>query len=68
MLKLNAGDRLDFDEAAPFLKATKAVAPDAWDNFRAIWKNPCAGMPAGKALEEIRGPVELPPAPNSAAR
>ena len=68
MLRLNVGDRLDFDEKAPFLKATKAVAPDAWDHFRAMWKNPYAGMPAGKALEEMRGPVELPPAPNSAAR
>ncbi|MEI6705227.1 MAG: AbrB/MazE/SpoVT family DNA-binding domain-containing protein [Deltaproteobacteria bacterium] len=61
LLRLNVGDRLDFDETAPFLKATKAVDPEAWDNFRAIWKNPYAGMSAGKALEEIRGPVELPP-------
>jgi AbrB family looped-hinge helix DNA binding protein len=68
ILKLKVGDRLDFDEKAPFLKATKAIAPDAWDNFRAAWKNPCAGMSAGEALEEMRGAVELPPAPNSTAR
>jgi AbrB family looped-hinge helix DNA binding protein len=65
MLKLKVGDRLDFDETAPFLKATKAIAPDAWDNFRTMWKNPYAGMPAAKALEEMRGPVELPPAGDS---
>jgi len=68
ILKLKEGDRLDFDETAPFLKATKAVAPDAWDNFRAIWKNPYAGMPTGKALEEMRGPVELPPAGGSSGQ
>ena len=68
ILKLKEGDRLDFDETAPFLKATKAVAPDAWDNFRAIWKNPYAGMPTGKALEEIRGPVELPHAGGSSGQ
>ena len=68
MLRLKVGDRLDFDEKAPFLKATKVVAPDAWDRFRATWKNPYAGMPSGEALEEMRGPVELPPAPNSTAR
>ena len=68
ILKLKVGDRLDFDEKAPFLKATKAIAPDAWDHFRATWKNPYAGMSAEKALEEMRGPVELTPAPNSAAQ
>ena len=61
ILKLKEGDRLDFDETAPFLKATKAIAPDAWDNFRATWKNPYEGMPSVKALDEMRGPVELPP-------
>jgi AbrB family looped-hinge helix DNA binding protein len=34
-LNLHAGDRLEFDKKAPFLKATKAMAPDAWDKFRA---------------------------------
>ena len=68
MLRLNVGDRLNFDETAPFLKATKAVDPDAWDNFRAIWKNPYAGMSTGKALEEIRGPVELPPGGGSSGQ
>ena len=68
MLKLKVGDRLDFDETAPFLKATKAIAPGGWDNFRAIWKNPYAGMPAVRALEEMRGPVDLPADPRSSGR
>ena len=68
MLKLKVGDRLDFDETAPFLKATKAIVPGGWDNFRANWKNPYAGMPAVKALEEMRGPVDLPADPGSSGR
>jgi len=68
ILKLKIGDRLNFDETAPFLKATKAIAPDAWDNFRALWKNPNAGIPADKALEEMRGPIELPPSGGSSGQ
>ena len=39
-LNLRAGDRLDFDETAPFLKASKAIVPDPWDKFRKEWRNP----------------------------
>lgn len=59
-LDLHAGDRLDFDEKAPFLKATKAIAPDAWDKFRQSWRNPYAGRTSRHILDELRGPVDLP--------
>jgi len=60
-LNLRAGDRLDFDEKAPFLKATKAMAPDAWERFRHEWNNPFGGKSSREALDALRGPVELPP-------
>lgn len=59
-LDLRVGDRLEFDREAPFLKATKAIAPDAWDKFRQSWRNPYAGQPSRKVLDELRGPVDLP--------
>jgi AbrB family looped-hinge helix DNA binding protein len=59
-LHLRVGDRLEFDEEAPFLKATKAIAPDAWDKFRESWRNPYAGQTNRKALDELRGAVDLP--------
>jgi AbrB family looped-hinge helix DNA binding protein len=59
-LDLHAGDRLEFDEKAPFLKATKSLAPDAWDKFRQSWHNPYSGQTSQQVLEELRGPVELP--------
>ena len=59
-LKLNAGDRLEFDEKAPFLKAAKAIQPKAWEKFRKGWVDPFKGMTSDEALEEIRGTVELP--------
>lgn len=59
-LKLSAGDRLEFDERAPFLKASKAPAPGAWEEFRSGWRNPYGGRSSRKALDQIRGPVDLP--------
>jgi len=59
-LDLQAGDRLDFDEQAPFLKATKAMAPDAWDKFRQAWPNPYRGLTSQQALTKLRGPANLP--------
>jgi AbrB family looped-hinge helix DNA binding protein len=58
-LNLRIGDRLEFDEQAPFLKATKAVSPGAWDMFRAAWKNPYTGD-TNEVLNELRGPATLP--------
>jgi hypothetical protein len=57
---LHAGDQLEFEEKAPFLKATKALAPDAWEKFRQTWSNPCAGQNGRKVLDDLRGRVELP--------
>jgi|688.fasta_scaffold316414_2 AbrB family looped-hinge helix DNA binding protein len=59
-LNLRVGDRLEFDEEAPFLKATKTIAPDAWDKFRGAWRNPYAGRSTRQALDELRGPAVLP--------
>ena len=59
-LKLRAGDRLEFDEKAPFLKAAKAIQPKAWEKFRKGWMDPFNGMTSADVLEEIRGTVELP--------
>lgn len=59
-LDLRVGDLLEFDESAPFLKATKAIAPDAWDKFRMNWRNPYTGRTSRQIIEELRGPAELP--------
>ena len=58
-LKLHAGDRLDFDEQAPFLRAVKAIQPKAWEKFRKGFKDPFKGMTSVEVVDEIRGPVEL---------
>lgn len=59
---LNAGDILDFDETAPFLKATKTIAPEAWEEFGREATDPWPGRDIVEVMEELRGPVELPPA------
>ena len=64
---LNPGDVLDFDENAPFLKASKTIAPQAWDEFGQEAKDPWAGMDISQVMDELRGPVELPPAAKSRA-
>jgi AbrB family looped-hinge helix DNA binding protein len=60
-LKLKAGDVLEFDETAPYLKATRAIAPKAWVLFEEAWQDPWPNHPTEDVLDEIRGPVELPP-------
>lgn len=60
-LNLRAGDRLEFDEKAPFLKASKAIAPDAWDQFRKEWRNPYGSKSSRQVLDALRGEAELPP-------
>ena len=64
-LHLNIGDVLDFDESAPFLKATKATSPLAWEEFGRETVNPWKGLEISQVMEELRGPVELPPTPKS---
>jgi AbrB family looped-hinge helix DNA binding protein len=62
-LRLQPGDVLEFDEHAPYLKATKCIAPEAWDDFGRTWNEPWPEMETNAVLEELRGPVELPPEP-----
>ena len=59
-LHLKAGDVLEFDETAPFLKASKAIAPEAWEAFGKNWEDPWAGLKTGEILDQLRGPVESP--------
>ena len=60
-LRLKIGDILEFDEKAPFLKATKAIDPKAWEAFATTWKDPWPGLRTEEVLDELRGRVELPP-------
>jgi AbrB family looped-hinge helix DNA binding protein len=60
-LKLHAGDRLEFDEQAPFLKAAKAIQPRAWERFREGWQDPFSSRTSVQVIDELRGPLELPP-------
>ncbi len=59
-LHLQAGDVLDFDEAAPFLKATKSISPQAWETFGKAAIDPWPEMDVLTVMDELRGPVELP--------
>lgn len=59
-LRLKAGDRLDFDESAPFLKACKVIPDDAWESFGREWRDPWPEQTVEGALDELRGPPELP--------
>ena len=60
-LGLKAGNVLEFDETAPFLKATRAIDPGAWEHFGRKAKNPWPGKTSRQIMEEVRGAVELPP-------
>lgn len=59
-LHLKAGDILEFDETAPFLKATKTIPPEAWEEFGREANDPWEGMNMDEVMDELRGPVELP--------
>lgn len=59
-LHLKPGDILDFDETAPFLKATKTIPPQAWKEFGREAKDPWEGMDISEIMDELRGPVGLP--------
>lgn len=63
-LHLKPGDVLDFDENAPFLKAVRKIAPEAWEKFGKGWRDPWPGKSAEEAMDELRGPVDLPPGGN----
>ena len=62
-LHLKAGDVLEFDETAPFLKATKTIPPEAWEQFGQGWKDPWVGLSMDEVMDELRGEVALPPGP-----
>ena len=64
-LHLQVGDVLEFDEQAPFLKATKTIAPEAWEQFGKQWKDPWPTTSVVAILDELRGPIELPPNPET---
>lgn len=58
-LNLQPGDLLEFDENASFLKASKAIPPDAWSNVRKNWNDPFPDLGAMNVIEELRGSAEL---------
>jgi len=62
-LKLHAGTVLEFDERAHCLKATKAVDPERMRTVIGIAKEELATRTTRQWLEELRGPVGLPPHP-----
>lgn len=64
-LRLKAGDVLEFDETAPYLKAVRVITPEAWDEFAQGWQDPWEGQPMEKVMEELRGPEEPPPHPEA---
>lgn len=59
-LHLKPGDILEFDETAPFLKATKSIPPGAWEDFGREATDPWPDMETREIMDELRGPVELP--------
>ena len=60
-LKLRTGTILDFDEKADYLKASKAVDRERMRSVIGISKAELASKTTFQLLEEVRGPVELPP-------
>jgi len=63
-LRLKPGDVLEFDETAPFLKATKTIPAEAWEQFGKAASDQWEGMSVLEIMNELRGPVALP-APES---
>ena len=59
-LRLKPGDVLEFDETAPFLKATKTIPPQAWEEFGKGWTDPWPEKPMDEVMDDLRGPVALP--------
>jgi AbrB family looped-hinge helix DNA binding protein len=59
-LHLKPGDVLEFDETAPFLKATKTIPAQAWEEFAKGWKEPWPGLTMNEVMDDLRGPVEMP--------
>ena len=60
-LKLHAGTVLEFDEVVDYLKATKCADPVRMRSVIGVAKKELAGKNALAWLDELRGPVALPP-------
>ncbi len=60
-LHLKAGDVLEFDEGTSFLKASKTISPEAWNQFGKKWQDPWPELDTMAVLDDLRGPVENPP-------
>jgi AbrB family looped-hinge helix DNA binding protein len=52
-LHLNPGDRLEFDETAPFLTARRAVDRHEWNQTIKAWHNTAAGALKGHRWEKL---------------
>jgi len=59
-LHLKAGDVLDFDENAPYLKAVKQVDEKRMLSVLGRGKRKLQDKTVNEWLDELRGPVELP--------
>lgn len=64
-LNLKTGHVLEFDETAPFLKASRVISPEAWDQFRAqaeklSEKHPWNSMSSAELLNELRDSPSVP--------
>ncbi len=62
-LNLHPGDVLEFDEEAPILKARKGIPDSAFEKARAMMEedHPYNDMTVEEVMDDLRGPVELPP-------
>ncbi len=56
-LRLKAGDKLDFDENALYLKATKVIAEEDWGAFGQTWRDPWPEKTAEDVVDYLRGDV-----------
>jgi AbrB family looped-hinge helix DNA binding protein len=59
-LRLKSGDVLDFDENAPFLKATKKVDVKRMRSTLGRGKRTLRSKTAGQWMDYLRGPMESP--------
>lgn len=67
---IKPGTVLEFDEDSSALKIKKSIDAKAWDEFRASATaiepdHPWANMTSEGIIEDMRGPVELPPKDNA---
>ncbi len=71
---LNAGDQLEFDEAAPVLTARRAIDRREWESALADWQkagaealrdHPWQGRPSSVIIDDLRGGPADPTPPRS---